>query len=70
MGDSCGQRSFGDWENGMNLELESMAIEMPEVEGHPNRVAFRGVLTFVGVPSDEAPAAPRASSDDPKKGSR
>jgi hypothetical protein len=39
-----------------SVRLESMAIEMPPVEGHPNRVAFRGVLTFVGVPSDKAPA--------------
>jgi hypothetical protein len=43
----------------MNLELESMAIEMPAVEGHPNRVAFRGVLTLVDVPSDRAPNGAR-----------
>ena len=29
-----------------------MAIEMPVVVGHPNRNAFRGVLTLVDVPSD------------------
>ena len=29
-----------------------MAIEMPPVEGHPNREPFRGVLTLVDVPSD------------------
>jgi len=40
----------------MTIELESMAVEMPEVEGHPNRVAFRGVLTVVDVPSDRAPS--------------
>jgi len=28
----------------MNLELESMAIQMPVVAQHPNREAFRGVL--------------------------
>ncbi len=38
------------------IELESMAVEMPDVEGHPNRVAFRGVLTVVDVPSDRAPS--------------
>jgi len=43
----------------MEFELESMAIEMPAVDGHPNRVAFRGVLTFVDVPSDSAPAGAR-----------
>ncbi len=40
-------------------ELECMAIELPEVEGHPNREPFRGVLTFVDVPSDKAPAGAR-----------
>ena len=43
----------------MNVELESMAIAMPEVTGHPNRVAFRGVLTLVGVPSDRPPNGAR-----------
>jgi hypothetical protein len=36
-----------------------MAIEMPVVDEHPNRVAFRGVLTLVDVPSDKAPAGAR-----------
>ena len=40
----------------MNVALESMAVEMPEVEGHPNRVQFQGVLTVVDVPSQRAPA--------------
>ncbi len=43
----------------MQIELESMAIEMPVVAGHPNREPFRGVLTLVGVPSDRAPAGAR-----------
>ena len=38
------------------IELESMAVVMPEVEGHPNRAAFRGVLTMVDVPSQRAPS--------------
>lgn len=33
-----------------------MAIELPAVAGHPNRAPFRGVLTFVDVPSNKAPA--------------
>jgi hypothetical protein len=36
-----------------------MAIEMPEVASHPNRVGFRGVLTFVDVASDAAPSGAR-----------
>jgi len=43
----------------MGLSLESMAIEMPAVFGHPNRVAFRGVLTLVDVASDRAPSGAR-----------
>ena len=38
------------------MELESMAVAMPEVEGHPNRAAFRGVLTVVDIPSQRAPS--------------
>ena len=38
------------------IELESMAVEMPVVKGHPNRVDFRGVLTVVDVASTRAPS--------------
>ena len=40
----------------MNIELQSMAIEMPPVAAHPNRAPFRGVLTFVDVASDRSPS--------------
>jgi hypothetical protein len=40
----------------MGLLLQSMAIEMPLVERHPNRAEFRGVLTFVDAPSDKPPS--------------
>jgi hypothetical protein len=40
----------------MTIALESMALTMPEVEGHPNRTAFRGVLTVVDEPSQRAPS--------------
>ncbi len=40
----------------MKIALESMAIDLPHVAGHPNRAPFRGVLTFVDVASDRAPA--------------
>jgi hypothetical protein len=43
----------------MNIQLESMAIDMPAVAGHPNREAFQGVLTMLDVPSDRAPAGAR-----------
>jgi hypothetical protein len=43
----------------MGLSLESMAIAMPTVHGHPNRAGFRGVLTIVDVASDKAPSGAR-----------
>ncbi|MDP9268586.1 MAG: hypothetical protein M3P27_09735 [Acidobacteriota bacterium] len=36
-----------------------MAIAMPAVAGHPNRLPFRGVLTLVDAPSERAPAGAR-----------
>ncbi len=43
----------------MGLSVESMAIEMPTVHGHPNRAEFRGVLTMVDVASDKSPSGAR-----------
>jgi hypothetical protein len=39
----------------VKLQLEAMALAMPEVAEHPNRLPFRGVLTLVGVPSQHSP---------------
>lgn len=36
-----------------------MAIEMPPVSRHPNRLPFRGVLTLVDTPSDRPPSGAR-----------
>lgn len=41
------------------MNFESMAISLPAVARHPNRLAFRGVLTLVDAPSDRAPAGAR-----------
>ena len=38
------------------MRLEAMALKIPHVEGHPNKVAFDGVLTVVNTASDRAPA--------------
>lgn len=35
------------------MRFEAMALEVPEVPGHPNRVPFGGVLTRVDEPSDK-----------------
>jgi hypothetical protein len=40
----------------MTIAMESMAVAMPQVEGHPNRAGFRGVLTVVDEPSQRAPS--------------
>jgi hypothetical protein len=36
-----------------------MAVEFPEVAGHPNRLPFEGCLTLVDTPSDRAPSGAR-----------
>lgn len=41
------------------MKLDAMAMELPVVHGHPNRVPFEGVLTLVDVPSDKAPSGSR-----------
>ncbi len=41
------------------LEMRAMAVEFPEVHGHPNRLPFEGVLTLVDVASDKAPSGAR-----------
>src|SRR5271157_2727927 len=43
----------------MNLGMEAMALELPEVDGHPNRLPFHGVLTLVGIASRRAPSGAR-----------
>ena len=42
-----------------DLEMRAMAVEFPEVHGHPNRLPFEGVLTLVDVASDKAPSGAR-----------
>lgn len=41
------------------MQLEAMAVSIPHVDGHPNRVPFEGVLTLVDAASDKAPAGAR-----------
>jgi hypothetical protein len=41
------------------MRLEAMAVKIPQVDGHPNRVPFEGVLTMVNTASDKAPAGAR-----------
>src|SRR5580658_4097101 len=41
---------------GSALEMRAMAVEFPEVHGHPNRLPFEGCLTLVDVASDKAPS--------------
>jgi hypothetical protein len=41
------------------MRLEAMAVKIPLVAGHPNRIPFEGVLTLVDVASDKAPSGAR-----------
>jgi hypothetical protein len=41
------------------LQMRAMAVEFPEVRGHPNRLPFEGCLTLVDVASDKAPSGAR-----------
>jgi hypothetical protein len=43
----------------MDVQLEAMALAMPEVTMHPNRLPFRGVLTLVGAASQRPPTGAR-----------
>jgi len=38
------------------MRLEAMAMQVPDVVGHPNRIPFEGVLTMVDEPSTRAPS--------------
>ncbi len=42
-----------------SLAMKAMAVEFPEVLGHPNRLPFEGCLTLVDLPSDRAPSGAR-----------
>jgi hypothetical protein len=39
--------------------MHAMAVDFPEVAGHPNRLPFEGCLTLVDTPSDRAPSGAR-----------
>jgi hypothetical protein len=41
------------------MRLEAMAMKLPEVAGHPNRIPFEGVLTVVDEVSTRAPSGAR-----------
>jgi len=41
------------------MRLEALAVTLPEVVDHPNRVNFEGVLTLIDEPSNRAPSGAR-----------
>lgn len=41
------------------MRVEAMAVTMPRVARHPNRIPFEGVLTVVDAVSDRAPSGAR-----------
>ena len=42
-----------------SMSLQAMAVDFPQVHGHPNRLPFEGVLTMVDVASDRSPSGAR-----------
>lgn len=44
-----------DWHTIAAMAIDAMAIIMPEVKDHPNKMPFSGVLTRLDQPSDQAP---------------
>lgn len=44
-----------DWDRIKAMRLEAMALDVPEVQDHPNRMPFSGVLVHLDQPSDAAP---------------
>ena len=44
-----------DWHITASISFEAMALEVPPVDDHPNRMPFRGVLTRIDQPSDAPP---------------
>jgi hypothetical protein len=56
---SCAGVAMGRRRAGTSLEMRAMAVEFPEVAGHPNRLPFEGCLTLVDVASDRAPSGAR-----------
>jgi len=43
------------WNRIKAMRLSAMSLDVPEVEDHPNRVPFSGVLTYLDRPSDFPP---------------
>lgn len=44
-----------EWHVTASVSFEAMALEVPRVDDHPNRMPFRGVLTRLDQPSDAPP---------------
>lgn len=41
------------------MEICAMSLDLPVVEGHPNRIPFHGVLTYADTESDKSPSGAR-----------
>jgi hypothetical protein len=52
-------RGTGGFRRPARIAMRAMAVELPFVQGHPNRMPFEGVLTLVDVASDRAPSGAR-----------
>ena len=54
-----GELRGGGFRHPAAIEMRAMAVELPSVQRHPNRMPFEGVLTLVDVASDRAPSGAR-----------
>ena len=59
MGEARGCRATTTGTHPASLAMQAMAVEIPEVVGHPNRLPFEGCLTLIDTPSDRAPSGAR-----------
>jgi hypothetical protein len=53
-----GSTKAGPRKKGSGPEI-SLAIDLPAVDGHPNRIPFEGCLTLIDVASDKSPTGGR-----------
>jgi len=44
-----------DWHTIKGMAFRAMSLAVPETEGHPNKIPFKGVLCFLDRPSDKPP---------------
>jgi hypothetical protein len=52
---SAWKAESGSTDSHLSVTLHAMALNVPETPGHPNKLPFKGILTRIDEPSDNAP---------------